>query len=113
MGAWEELDTEISVDVDTSELEELLNTSDKYGIFDPLKKSVENLITNVHDGSKEAMEDIARRNKSFQQQIIAVSCKNPSGMLQSSIQAKKQHLFNKKQHHNLQNCKRNMVTIVK
>lgn len=83
MGAWDELDTEISVDVDTSDLEKILDLDD---IFEPVKETTEKLIQNLHDGSKEAVKDIARRNKSFQEQIIAEKCKNPSGMLQSSIQ---------------------------
>lgn len=83
MGAWDELDTEITIDVDTSDLEQILDFDD---IFEPVKETVSKLIENLHDGSKEAVEDIARRNKSFQEQIIAEVCKNPSGMLQSSIQ---------------------------
>ncbi|WP_458454433.1 hypothetical protein [Methanobrevibacter sp.] len=89
MGAWKELDTEISVDTDTSDLEKILTINDEFGIFEPIKETVTNLIKNIHDGSKEAVEDIARRDKSFQEQIIAEKCKNPSGMLQSSIHAQK------------------------
>lgn len=83
MGAWSELDTEISVDVDTSDLEKILELDD---IFEPVKETASKLIQNLHDGSKEAVEDIARRNKSFQEQAIAETCDNPSGMLLSSIQ---------------------------
>lgn len=89
MGAWNELDTEISVDVDTSDLEKILTFDDEYGIFEPIKETVEKLIKNVHNGSKEAVADISRRNKSFQEQIIAETCKNPSGLLQSSIHNQK------------------------
>lgn len=89
MGAWKELDTEISIDVDTSDLEQILNLHDEFGIFEPIQETVTKLIKNVHDGSKEAVEDIARRDKSFQEQIIAEKCKNPSGLLQSSIHAQK------------------------
>ena len=87
MGAWDELDTEISVNVDTSDLEGILALDSE--IFQPLHQTVEKLIKNIHDGSKEAVEDIARRDKSFQEQIIAETCENPSGMLQSSIHASK------------------------
>jgi len=86
MGAWNELDTEITVDVDTSELEKLLDMPNESGVFDPLLQSVEKLIKNVHDGSKEAVEDIANRNRSFQEQAINLYCTNPSGMLASSIE---------------------------
>ena len=88
MGAWNELDTEITVDVDTSDLEKILTLDD---IFEPVKETAENLIKGLQDGGKEAVKDIARRNKSFQEQIIAEKCKNPSGMLQSSIHASKQN----------------------
>lgn len=86
MGAWEELDTEINIEVDTTELDNILGFDDEFGIFDPLKETVEKLITNINDGAKEAANDIASRNKSFQGQIISAVCKNPSGMLASSIQ---------------------------
>lgn len=86
MGAWEELDTEISIDVDTSDLEQILNLDDEFGILEPVQESVNRLISNIHDGSKEAVDDISDRNKSFQEQIISEVCDNPSGMLASSIQ---------------------------
>ena len=84
MGAWSELDTEISVDVDTSDLEKILDLD--ADIFEPVQETVEKLIQNIHDGSKEGVEDISTRNRSFQQQIIMEVCDNPSGMLASSIQ---------------------------
>ena len=86
MGAWDELDTEISVDVDTADLEAILDLDDEYGIFEPIQKSVSKLITNIHDGSKEAVEDISDRNRSFQEQYIIKNCKHPTGMLASSIE---------------------------
>lgn len=86
MGAWEELDTEISIEVDTSDLEAILDIDDEFDIFEPVTKSLEKFIENIHDGSKEAVDDISDRNKSFQGQIISQVCDNPSGMLASSIQ---------------------------
>lgn len=83
MGAWDELNTEISVTVDTTDLEDLLDFDD---IFEPVKTTASKLITNIHDGCKEAAEDISNRNISFQQQYIYANCKFPSGILASSIQ---------------------------
>ncbi|MBQ8017523.1 MAG: hypothetical protein IJ258_05385 [Methanobrevibacter sp.] len=90
MGAWDELDTEISVEVDTTELEDLkflLETEDIDGIFDDAVDYVDKLITGIHEGSQEGVQDIAERNRSFQDQIISEACDNPSGMLASSIYA--------------------------
>ena len=90
MGAWDELDTEISVEVDTTELEDLkflLETEDIDGIFDGAVDYVDKLITGFHEGSQEGVQDIAERNRSFQDQIISEVCDNPSGMLASSIYA--------------------------
>ena len=86
MGAWDELDTEITIDVDTSDLEEILTLDGE--VFEPVIDTVKTLIKNIHDGSKEAVENISKRNKSFQQEIIGNICKNPTGMLQSSIHNK-------------------------
>ena len=89
MGAWKELDTEINVEVDLTALDELITKFGGDDIFEPLVQYAENLKKNIDDGSKEAVEDISKRNKSFQEQIIAKTCKNPSGMLQSSIHNRK------------------------
>ena len=86
LGAWDELDTEISVDVDTSDLDGLQSLDDPYGIFDDIANYAVDLSEAVHNGSKRGVEEIAVRNRSFQQQIIAEVCDNPSGMLASSIQ---------------------------
>ena len=85
MGAWDELDTEISVTVDTTELDELLEICGGSDIYEPLEASVNRLKKGLTDGSKEAVRDIARRNKSFQEQIINFVCDNPSGRLMSSM----------------------------
>lgn len=86
MGAWSELDTEISAEVDTTDLNGIINLDDPYGIFEDTKKGASELIKAIEDGTKRGLEDIAVRNRSFQQQIIAQVCDNPSGMLASSIQ---------------------------
>jgi len=85
MGAWDELDTEISVEVDTTDLEELLYLDDEWGIFEPVEKIALDLKTNIEEGSKNGVEDLAKRNVSFQEKWINKNCKNPSGILASSI----------------------------
>lgn len=84
MGAWNELDTEVSVDVDTSDLEQILNLDEN--IFAPVIAKAEKLIELINDGSKEGVDDISTRNRSFQQQYVIENCKFPTGMLSSSIQ---------------------------
>ena len=87
MGAWEELDTEISVIVDNSELDNMVESlNDEDGVFEPLYDIVENLKSGIEEGSKKGVEDLARRNKSFQEQYITKRCKHQTGRLQSSIQ---------------------------
>ena len=85
MGAWEELDTEITVDNDFTLLDNLLSIDDPYDIFEPLKKEVSDLRNNIDKGSRKAVSDLAKRNVSFQEKWINKNCKNPSGMLASSI----------------------------
>lgn len=87
MGSWEELDTEISVIVDNSELDNMVESlNDEDGVFEPLYDIVENLKSGIEEGSKKGVADLARRNKSFQEQYITKRCKHQTGRLQSSIQ---------------------------
>ena len=90
MGAWDELDTEISVTLDTSGLDDLMDSLDFDDVFEPLYETLDNLKTGLDDGSKEGVEDIANRNRSFQEQFINEVCDNPSGMLASSIDVEEQ-----------------------
>ena len=85
MGAWDRLDTEISVETDTSDLDTAISNCDEYFTED-IKEYLQDLKKDVEEGSKNAVHDLAVRNRSFQQQIIAEVCTNPSGMLSSSIQ---------------------------
>ena len=86
MGAWEELDTEISVELDFSDLDNILSLDDEFGIFEPVQKEVEDLKTKIDTGSKNAVEELAKKNVSFQEKWINDNCDNPSGMLASSIE---------------------------
>lgn len=82
MGRWKELETEISVELDLSDLDHLLNYGDE---FAPLKLKVEQIKSKMERGSKRAVHELAKRNVSWQEKYINKHCKNPSGMLASSI----------------------------
>ena len=86
MGAWEELDTEIEVTVETDDIDTVLNMDDEFGVFEPVQEYLKNVKRGFEEGGKEGALDVARRNKSFQQQFIFRNCDNPSGMLATSIE---------------------------
>lgn len=93
MGAWEELDTEISVELDIDDLDTINTMDDPYGIFEDVQEYCANLKTAIETGSSKGVNDLAIRNRSFQQQIISEVCDNPSGMLVSSIQEEEQNEY--------------------
>lgn len=86
MGAWDELDTEISAEVDTTELETAIGLCDEY-FTDDIREHLEQIKKGVEKGTGEGVKDIATRNRSFQQQLITDLGEHPyaSGMLGSSI----------------------------
>ena len=90
MGAWDELDTEFTVIVELDDLDKINDLDDPYGIFETVQEYCANLKEAVDYGSKLGIKDLAGRNRSFQEQIILASCKNPSGMLASSINDEQQ-----------------------
>lgn len=85
MGAWKELDTLIEVENDFTDLDNILSINDEYGIFDPVKEEIQDLKNKIDDGSKRAVYELAKKNVSFQEKWINNNCKNPSGILASSI----------------------------
>ena len=85
MGAWDELDTEISAELELDDLDELLDLDDEYGIFEPLKDIVKNMKTSIENGTKRGVKELANKDRSFQEKWINKNCKNPSGILASSI----------------------------
>ena len=90
MGAWEELDTEISVELELDDLDSVISLEDEYGIFEEVKTYADNLKTAMETGAKKGVKDLAKRDRSFQQQLLAQNCKHPTGMLSSSIQEEEQ-----------------------
>lgn len=91
MGAWDELDVEISVEVDTSDIDTALDLCDEYFLEDVVNH-LQHIKKGVDEGSKEGVKDLAGRNRSFQEQEIADMDKHPyaSGMLASSINDEEQ-----------------------
>ena len=85
MGAWSELDTTIKAELDFKDLDELINLPDDIGIYAPLKEAAKQMKKQFQDGAKRGVDEIAKRNISFQEKWINKNCKNPSGMLASSI----------------------------
>ena len=85
MGAWSELDTLIEVENDFTDLNNILSINDEYGIFDPVKEEIQDLKNKIDNGSKRAVYELAKKNVSFQEKWINNNCKNPSGILASSI----------------------------
>ena len=85
MGAWDELDTLIEATFDLTDLDNLINKDDALGIYAPLQEVAKQIKTQFQKGAKKGVSEIAKRNKSFQEKWINKNCKNPSGMLASSI----------------------------
>ena len=85
MGAWSELDTTIKAEFNFNDLDELINLPDDIGIYAPLKEAAKQMKKQFQDGAKRGVDEIAKRNISFQEKWINKNCKNPSGMLASSI----------------------------
>ena len=85
MGAWSELDTEVEVIFNDKNIESAISTLDDDELFEDVTDYLKKLRTAFDTGSKQAVEDISKRNRSFQQQIISEVCDNPTGMLSSSI----------------------------
>lgn len=93
MGAWNQLDTEIEVSINFKNMDKFINEFAGDEIYEEVTDYVKNLRNAFDKGSQQAVEDIANRNKSFQQQIISEVCSNPSGMLSSSIQAERKSKY--------------------
>lgn len=86
MGAWDQLDTEITVNYDTTDIDNALSKCDKY-FLDELVEELSKTKKGIEKAGKESSKDIAVRNRSFQQQLINDVGKHPysTGMLGSSI----------------------------
>ena len=90
MGAWDELDTEISADVDVNAIDNaiLKLMDDEYGIFEPAIEILEDWKTAIDEGSKRGVKEIAGKLRSFQEQALGDLKQHPysQGILETSIE---------------------------
>ena len=87
MGNWSELDTEINVSLDTTELDELIQFLEGDPIFKPAVEIAERYKKGLEDGSKIGARKIAETDKSLQELAIATNATfttaNSGGLLRS------------------------------
>lgn len=88
MGTWNELDTEVTVELDSTELDELINVLSDDPIFQPALEMAENYKKGLQDASKIAARKIAETDKSLQELAIATNATftNAGGGLLRSIE---------------------------
>ena len=88
MGSWSELDTEVNVKLDTSELDELIQFLNSDPIFAPAVAMAERYKRGLEDGSKLGAKTIAEVDKSLQELAIATNATftNANGGLLRSIE---------------------------
>lgn len=87
MGTWDELDIEITVDVDTTDLDKFSNLDSQ--LFGEIISKAETIKKAFEDGSKRGVSEIAKRTKSIQEQALEDTGRHPysRGRLSSSIQS--------------------------
>lgn len=73
MGTWSELDTNINVSLDTTELDELIDFLNGEPALKPAVEIAERYKKGLEDGSKEGAKTIAKVNKSLQELAIATN----------------------------------------
>ena len=86
MGNWSELDTEVNVNIDTSELDEFIEFLNGDEIFKPAVEMAENYKKGIVEGSKAGASKIAKTVKSLQETAIATNATIFSGKLLNSIE---------------------------
>ena len=73
MGNWSELDTEVNVKLDTSELDELIQLLNEDPIFAPAVEIAERYKRGLEEGSKLGAKTIAETDKSLQELAIGTN----------------------------------------
>ena len=89
MGTWNELDTDITVSLDTSELDELMQSLGDDPVFEPAIQLAQRYKKGIKNGAKQGAEEIAKRNKSLQELAIATNATMASMNLLNSIEIEK------------------------
>ena len=72
MGTWEQLDTEVDVETDTSELDQLISFFKGDPLFAPGVSIAERYKKGIVEGSKKGAYQVADLNRSFQELAIAM-----------------------------------------
>lgn len=94
MGKWEELNVEIDVTVDTSDIDKVIDDinsgdSDIAELFAPAIEILSNYKKGVESGSKKGAEKVADRTRSLQELTIAMNGSIAKGNLINSIEVEK------------------------
>ena len=86
MGKWEELDTEVNVELDTTELDDLIDLLGDESVFKPAVEIAERYKKGLNEASKTSARTIAETNKSLQELAIATNSTMASMSLLNSIE---------------------------
>ena len=86
MGTWDELDTEVNVNLDTVELDELIDFFANEPIFEPAFEIAQRYKNGIIEGSKTGAKAIAEVDKSLQELAIATNATMFSNNLLNSIE---------------------------
>ena len=89
MGTWDELDTDVNVSLDTSELDDLIEFLGDDSVFAPAIEIAQRYKNGIEEGAKEGAENIAKRVKSLQELAIATNATMATMNLLNSIEIEK------------------------
>ena len=86
MGTWDELDTEVNVNLNTEELDELIDVLGDDPIFEPAVEIANRYKKGIEEGAKTGAKTIAQVDKSLQELAIATNATMFSNKLLNSIE---------------------------
>ena len=86
MGTWDELDTEVNVNLNTDELDELIEVLGDDPIFEPAVEIAKRYKKGIEEGAKTGAKTIAQVDKSLQELAIATNATMFSNKLLNSIE---------------------------
>ena len=86
MGTWDELDTEVNVNLNTEELDELIEVLGDDPIFEPAVEIAKRYKKGIEEGAKTGAKTIAQVDKSLQELAIATNATMFSNKLLNSIE---------------------------
>lgn len=86
MGTWDELDTEVNVNLNTDELDELVEVLGDDPIFGPAVEIAKRYKKGIEEGAKTGAKTIAQVDKSLQELAIATNATMFSNKMLNSIE---------------------------